>query len=120
VTRVFVEDAEIFDALAAVFPPLLTPERPPYDVNKIDVRSWPPTLDERAALIRAPVNSGQLAKLVRSAYTQQVTHRSVTANHLLSQLLGYRPGVRDAATELVAATTLGFLLARDERNTAGG
>jgi phage terminase large subunit len=68
--------------------------------------------EERAAALRTAVNCGNLAKLGGAAYTRKVTHRSATANHLLSQLLGYRPGEKDRAQELVNAFMLGCLAVR--------
>ncbi|HZT01472.1 MAG TPA: PBSX family phage terminase large subunit [Steroidobacteraceae bacterium] len=72
------------------------------------------TLDERASFLRMSVNSGGLVKLHREAYLKQTTHRSVTANHLVSQVLGYRPAA-DAAQELAAAFVMGCAIAYDPR-----
>ncbi len=71
------------------------------------------TLDDRAADLRTEVNGGRLVKFARSAYTRHVTHRSTDGNHLTAQLLGYRPGMKDTAQELVASFALGCFLARD-------
>jgi len=62
----------------------------------------PPTVDERAHLVRTAINGGSTVKLARSAYLQQSTFRSSTTNHLTSQIFGYKPGtMRDSAQELV-------------------
>jgi|HubBroStandDraft_1064217.scaffolds.fasta_scaffold26635_2 phage terminase large subunit len=71
----------------------------------------PPTLDERAAWVRASVNAGKFVKLSRSAYARQLTFRSVTANHLVNQVLGYRPGAGEAPQELAAAFVLACAIA---------
>jgi len=125
ITRLMIEEGELHDALAAVFVVNCMPleafnagQRPQYDLGRIETERLPATFDERASHLRAAVNGGHAVKLARTAYTRQVTHRSVTSNHLLGQVLGYRPGVKDAAAELLNAFTLGCLICRDERSRA--
>lgn len=67
----------------------------------------PQPLDDRAAAIRSTVNASQFVKLSRVAFEHQLIHRNTSTNHLLSQILGYRPGARDAPRELVAAFCIG-------------
>jgi hypothetical protein len=63
-------------------------------------------LDDRAASVRELVALGQSVKLARDAYTRQTAFRAVTGNHLLTQVLGYKPGVKDAEQSLLAAFVL--------------
>lgn len=120
VTRVWIEEGDLYEASVGTFTSHLLQseqvaagERPLYDLGKIKSESLPlGGLDQRAAEIRATVNVGKFVKLGHEAYARQVTHRSVTANHLISQLLGYRPGARDTAQELTSAFALGCLIAR--------
>lgn len=127
VTRIFVERGELFQALAAPLmeqlrtsPLIAAGTRPPYDLvaientSKIQSRCMPVGLDARASDLRAVVNGGQHVKVARSAYTRQVTHRSAATNHLMAQLLNYRPGQHETAQELVAAFALGMWIARKE------
>lgn len=110
----YAEEGELYDALA---PPVvelsdhLAAAELPF--LRIESESLPAgSLDNRAAAVRTPVNSGTFAKLSRAAYSRQLTHRSVTANHLMSQVLGYRPGA-DAPRELAAAFVLGCCISHD-------
>jgi phage terminase large subunit len=112
--NVHLEEGALFDALT---PPVMEywqrnlAQQPDFDLIAVETdRLGPPTLDERADMIRPPVNSGQFVKLGRQAYTRQLTHRSVTVNHLTSQILGFRTGVKDIAAELTNAFVLGCLL----------
>jgi phage terminase large subunit len=113
-TCVWIEEGELHDALLERFyssmPQSGLPGAPSCDIRAAERENLPPTLDERASRIRANVNGG-LVRFSRHAYVHQICHRSVTANHLLGQLLGYRPGAKDAAAELLSAFTLGVLLA---------
>lgn len=112
VTQLFVEEGELYEALKIL---LLDVEmRPTYDLAYIETKTLPARLDQRIADFRALINGGQLVKIGRGAHVRQITHRSDTANHLLTQLLGYRPGAKDAAQELVAAFALGGWISRDE------
>jgi|GEM_PF-544476 len=117
VTRLWCEEGELHNAFVAVFTAhllsnaaLAAGQRPPYDLSRVESERLPVTLDERASAIRAAVNGGGLVKFARSAYGQQLTHRSATDNHLAGQVFGYRPGV-EAAQELVSAFCLGVLVA---------
>ena len=87
----------------------------PLNVCVIEKDILAPTLDQRAAEVKTHVNGGKHVKLARSAYTQLSTFRSNTTNHLIAQLLGYRPEVRDASQELVNAFCTGILISI-ERN----
>jgi phage terminase large subunit len=58
------------------------------DLRSVERESLPVTLMDRTAKIRALVNGGRLVKLARPAYTRQITHRNITANHFSNQLLG--------------------------------
>jgi phage terminase large subunit len=112
-SRLYVEEGELHAALLEPATRLLEYDQfPTRDFWQFDSDDLPPP-PERVSGIRAAANGGQYVKLARSAYAQQVTHRSVTANHLLNQLLGYRPDVRDASTELVNAFALGCLICRN-------
>jgi phage terminase large subunit len=114
-TRVLAEEGELHTALLRGARRALAQFRfGLVDLCRADSNSLPPP-SARVSEVRAEVNSGQLVKLARSAYTQQFAHRSVTANHLLSQVLGYRPDAKDAAAELVNAFALGCLLGRPPR-----
>jgi hypothetical protein len=115
-TRVFVEDRELHEVLALTFPDdaqarALGLGDDSYDLQLVDGKNFPLTLDERAKRIRAMTNVGTMIKLARGAYVHQITHRNTTANHLLHQLLGFRPGVPDAPAELFAAFALGCCMA---------
>jgi phage terminase large subunit len=115
-TRVFVEDRELHDVLAFGLPseaeaPALGLLAGSYDLLLVDGDKFPATLDERAKAIRAIVNAGTTIKLAHGAYTHQMIHRNTTANHLLNQLIGFRPGNPDAPAELLAAFALGVLKA---------
>jgi hypothetical protein len=84
------------------------PNQPDFHLYGVGGRALgEPTLDARAAAIRPLVNGGQLAKLARSAYTREITHRGVKGNALVSQILGFRTGAREQPTELVHALVLG-------------
>jgi hypothetical protein len=106
---IMVEARELHEVLALTFPS--DPET--LDLQLVDDKDYPPSLDERAKRIRAMVNVGTMIKLAHGAYAHQITHRNTTANHLLHQLFGYRPGLADAPAELFAAFALGCLLALD-------
>lgn len=69
-----------------------------------------PTLDERAAAIRSAVNGRGFVKLSRTAFNHQLTHRSTTSNHLLSQIFSYRQNAKDSPQELAAAFAIGVSL----------
>jgi phage terminase large subunit len=127
-TLIHVEERTLYDRLVSVLVEEVVPHDPVvagggpalYNVRKTEAyevrtadRKELTTIDDRAADIRALINGGKFAKLARSAYTRQATHRSTDANHLTAQLLGFRPGVKDAAQELVAAFLLGCFLARE-------
>jgi phage terminase large subunit len=127
VFRVWAEQGELYQVLEAGFlehlqddPILHAGGRPPYDLVRAeskrlvgsDGRQPLVTLAERANDMRTVVNQGQTVKIARGAYDRQVTHRSSPTNHLVSQLLGYRPD-RETAQELVAAFALGVLSARE-------
>jgi phage terminase large subunit len=110
-TCLHVEQGELHQALTRVFcesvvKPFLV--LPPYDLVVIESRKLPPSVDERANAVRADVNAGRYVKFAASAYARQVTHRTTTANHLPNQVLGFRPGAQDTATELVVAFLLAF------------
>lgn len=128
VFRIYAEEGELYQALEGGLldglmddPVLLAGGRPPYDLVRIeskrlvscDSRQPVVSLPERANDVRTVTNQGQTVKLARGAYIRQRTHRSSTTNHLLSQILSFRPDARDAAQELVAAFALGVLSARD-------
>jgi phage terminase large subunit len=109
-TCVWLEQGRAFETLALVAEEvILTPGFSRYDLGQIESQLLPVSLDERAAQIRQVINTGGCLKLAQSAWLRQVTHRSVTSNHLLSQLLGYSPDARDAARELVMAVCLAVL-----------
>jgi hypothetical protein len=67
-------------------------------------------LDERAAVIRTDVNGTSCVKLSRGAFDRQAAFRNTTANHLLSQVLGYRPAAPEAAQELLSAFCTGVYI----------
>jgi phage terminase large subunit len=124
-TAILAEAGDLCDALGVVMTDELLPAfqqtPPPYDLIAIEEPDRiPATLDERAERLRATVNGGRFVKLSRSAYARRTTHRSVTANHLLNQILGFRPGVKDQATELTACFALGCLASFDSDGTAPG
>ena len=112
-TAMLVEPGDLFQALAQVIMDELLPNWQPtscYDLIEIDKpEALPATLDERAEKLRASVNGGRLVKLGHSAYAEQMMHRSVLGNHLLTQILGFRLGLKDQAVELVNAFVLGCL-----------
>jgi phage terminase large subunit len=111
-----VEEGEFLDALADVFvTDILDRSRPQpvFDIYTQRADRLPPTLDERANKLRAWVNGGKCVKLARSAYGQQATFRSITSNHLLSQVFGYRPEANEAPNELMSAFALGCLMTND-------
>ncbi len=117
-TRVMCEEGQLYRALGAVLisyhrgHPLVS--RPAYDLVRVESRKLPPTLDERADKIRTAVNGGRECKVARSAYVRQTTYRSESpSNHLMGQVLGYRPGV--PAQAVAAAFCLGCVLGLDER-----
>lgn len=110
----YTEEGELYDALV---PPVvelseqLAAAELPF--LRIESESLPAgSLDDRAAAVRTPVNSGTFVKFARAVYSRQATHRSVTANHLVSQVLGYRQGI-DAPRELAAAFVLGCCVSYD-------
>jgi hypothetical protein len=127
VFRVWAEEGELYAALAAAFLAHLDGDdvvlragmRPPYDLARVESRRLASpdgkrllvTLEERANDLRTAVNQGQMVKVARTAYERQIMHRSSKTNHLVSQLIGYRPDA-DAAHELVAAFALGVLATR--------
>ena len=95
----------------------LTPESM-ININLIDRRRGDalPTLDERAAAIRSTVNSGaQPVKFSRTAFDRQVTNRSATTNHLLSQVLSYQANAREMPQELASAFCIGVGLWKADR-----
>jgi phage terminase large subunit len=119
-TAILTAEAELQEALGRLFmalvelheldmSPLMAGQRPLYDVRRIEDKQLVAlTLDERAAKIRDPVNAGHAVKFARSAYVQESVFRSTTANHLVNQVLGFRPGSRDSASqELVGAFVAG-------------
>jgi len=110
----YAEEGELYDALAPAVLELseqLAAAELPF--LRIESESLPAgSLDDRAAAVRTPVNSGTFVKFARSAYSRQATHRSVTANHLVSQVLGYRPGA-GAPRELAAAFVFGCCVSYD-------
>jgi phage terminase large subunit len=131
-TVFYAEQGPLFDALARPFTQYIEENalgamfggaRPPYDLVTVEpdrmLRSTlgAPllTLDDRMTELRATVNGAQFVKFAASAYGKQATHRSNVTNHLVNQIVGYRPGVRDAATELVNAFAIGALLALDRK-----
>lgn len=123
-TRLWVEDPQLLEALTQPLmayvqslPGLGTGGRPPVDIIRVPTERLPVGLDERAASLRSMMNAGGLLKVGRGAYSQQSTHRSVRANHLLAQVLGYRPAALDSAQELVAALLLGCLIGRVAERT---
>jgi phage terminase large subunit len=79
------------------------------DPKDKELPAW--TLDERASLVRAEINSGKV-KLSRIAFEKQITHRASTTNHALAQILAYRPGAPEAPQELTAAFVLGISISR--------
>jgi len=113
-TALYAEEGELHDALAPASVELseqLAAAELPF--LRIESESLPAgSLDDRAAAVRTPVNSGTFVKFARAAYSRQVTHRSVTANHLASQVLGYRPGA-DTPRELAAAFIIGCAISYD-------
>jgi phage terminase large subunit len=119
-TMLWMEEGDLYDAMAAVFgrylahhPEVLEGPHPSVDLVRLQSEDLPDgDLEMRAGELRATVNGGRFVKLSRTAYAHQVTHRSVSANHLVGQLLGYRPAAKDAAHELVSAFVLGCLISR--------
>ena len=127
-TIIHIEDRQLFDAFGAVLVTDVVPHdpiyasggSPLYDIERVEARDVRNAervelvgLDERCSDLRTAINSGRLVKVARSAYTRQAVHRSTDSNHLTAQLLGYRPGLKDTAQELVNAFALGCFLARD-------
>jgi phage terminase large subunit len=116
--NVHCEEGALFDALTGPVYEYLDrflPKHPDFDLITVETKRvvCGRTLDERADAIRAAVNSGTLLKLARSAYTREISHRGIKGNPLMSQVLGFRTGAKDLATELVSAFVLGTLLSID-------
>lgn len=112
ITCLWVEEGDLYDTLYSAFTGHLLRLNFPYDLGQVEAGDLPlGSLEDRISGLRATVNGGNYVKLSRHAYAHQMTHRSVTANHLASQLFGYRPGTEDAA-ELTAAFALGCMIAR--------
>jgi phage terminase large subunit len=111
-TCLWAEEGDLYEALEGLVEPLLDPLLAPQyqliDVGRLESKTLVPTLDERATAARADVNAGRYVKVARAAYGRQATHRSVTAGHLMNQVLAYKPGNTDVATELVQAFLLAF------------
>lgn len=106
-----VEQGDLYEALMLGYGNLYS-TFPDMNLYSVESEKLPPTLPERTTKIRALVNCGTLVKLASPAFTRQMTHRSSTTNHFVSQVLGYLPG-RDTAQELVSAFALGVLQALD-------
>ncbi len=103
VTQILAE-SQLASALGTVGAGLIgRPYGPPWGITELETKELPPTLDERAAVIRELVNLGLSVKLASPAYTRQDAFRSVTGNHLMTQVLGYKPGIADAERALLAA-----------------
>lgn len=109
------EEGPLFDALTGPVYEYLErwlPKAPDFDLISVESDRFEcgTKLDERADAMRPLINSGELVKLARSAYTREIQHRGIKANALISQVLGFRTPSRDLAAELVAAFVLGCLL----------
>lgn len=61
-----------------------------------------PTLERLVEASRAKINSGAV-KIARPAFERQEPFRSSNVNHFMTQVLTFRPEVREASVELVQA-----------------
>ena len=111
VTALWVDEGQLFETVEAIFHAHSFADGPCSLRYIRQDDGVPPTLDERAERVRAPVNAGGFVKMARSAYARQLTFRSVTSNHLVDQVLGYTPGARDTAQELAAAFVMACAMA---------
>jgi hypothetical protein len=111
-TTVWSEQLPLYEALADQAQHLwnrsAAPQYQVFDVGIVESKTLLPTLDDRAAQVRGDINAGRYCKLARSAYTHDVLYRTVRSPHLTNQILGFRPGTKDKASELVQAFLLGF------------
>lgn len=65
-----------------------------------------PTLDQLVEACRAKINCGAV-KIGKPAFERQAIFRSANVNHFLTQVLTFRPEVRDTPVELVTALCTG-------------
>lgn len=99
-----IAEGRLFNALQTVGERLIGQNSgPPWDIRRLESEELPPTLDDRAAAVRELVNLGQSVKLAYPAYARQMAFRAVSGNHLLTQILGYKPASRDTERALVTA-----------------
>lgn len=80
---------------------------------EINIRAVPkemllPTLDERAIACKGYVQTSRFVKLAQEAHERILVHRSVSVNHLISQLTTFELGGKDQAAELVNAFCIGL------------
>ncbi len=84
-----------------------------WDATAIDSKLTSVGKDERALSVSGYVYRG-MVKLTEQAYNRQVTFKGVSRNHLLSQVLSFRPGDKDAykrADDLLDVFSYGIAIA---------
>lgn len=109
-----IESPQLFEALRTPASEYLRAQGAPAHCDlQVTARIPGKTLEERASVLRTTVNGGNFVKLHLDAYGKELTHRSVTANHLVNQVLGFRPGA-DTGQELAAAFLMGCTMAADK------
>jgi hypothetical protein len=84
-----------------------------WNATAIDSKLTSVGKDERALSVSGYVYRG-MVKLTEQAYNRQVTFKGVSRNHLLSQVLSFRPGDKDAykrADDLLDVFSYGIAIA---------
>lgn len=122
--RLRIEKGDLYNALASPVADSIMRVREHFENVSFDVMAddpdtlLAPTLEQRASALRTLVNGGAYVKIAPDAYSNQVTHRSSTTNHLIAQLAGFRPGA-DQPQELVAAFLHGCAIVHDPSKHGG-